>query len=199
MSNLDRLRETLAGEAAGQAAEIRAEAERRAAEIRAEAGVQAERLRAEAVRAAQREIELRQRQSAAEERLLRRQALLEAKAELVGRAMTIALEKLADLPEEQYRALLSRLIEENAPDGQVTVVLNRRDQARLGEGFVKQVAGNLAARGRRVELVLSPAAEELAGGVKLVGRDFEVDCSLERLLELAAEAVEPEVAKVLFG
>ncbi len=199
MSNLERLTEVLRGEAAEQAAKIEAEAERRVGEIRAEAEAKAERLRSEARATAQREVERRQRQAEAEARLLRRQTLLAAKAELVRRVMAEALQRLADLPEAQYRALLLRLIAGSAPAGRVTVALNRRDRERLGEAFVRQAAGELAGRGVRAELVLLPEPAGFAGGVRLAGPDFEVDCSLERLLELAADEVEPEVAKALFG
>ncbi|MGE5553904.1 MAG: V-type ATP synthase subunit E [Betaproteobacteria bacterium] len=199
MSNLERLRETLAREAAEEAAEIRAEAERRAEEIRAEAEAKAERLMAEARAAAQQEIERRQRQLEAEVKLLRRQTLLATKAELVRQVMAEALRKLTDLPEAEYRELILHLIAGSTPRGRVTVVLNRRDRERFGEGFVKKNSRELAAGGIQAELVLSPEPAEFAGGVKLVGPDFEVDCSFERLLELVADEVEPEVAKVLFG
>lgn len=199
MSNLENLKQTLADEAAAQAADIRATAERQAQAIRAEAEAKAHKLREEAREAAQREIELRRRQAAAEERLLARQAVLSAKAELVKRAIEKAREKLGELPDGQYRALVARLVEESSPDGRVTVVMNRQDQARLGEPFLQQVSAELAARGRRVELVLAAEPGNMDGGVRLVGRDCEVDCTFERLLEQAAEALEPEVARALFG
>lgn len=199
MSNLERLKETLAAEAAAQVAGIQAEAERRARTARAEAEAKAAQIRAEAVAAAEREIALRQRQAEAEERLFTRQAILTAKAGLVEEVLAEARQRLAGLPEPEYRELLTRLIADSVPEGKVTVVLNRRDHDRLGQAFLGLVAGELAARGHRVELVLAPEPGALDGGAKLVGPDFEVDLSLGRLLERVADSLEPEVAKALFG
>jgi vacuolar-type H+-ATPase subunit E/Vma4 len=199
MSNLENLKRALWEEAAQQAAEIEAEAERRTGELAAEAEAKAERLRSEARAEAQREVERRQRQAEAEFRLLRRQTLLATKAELVRQVMAESLRRLTDLPETEYRALLLRLIAAAAPAGRVIVFLDAKDRERLGEELVRQAARELGTRGARTELVLSAAPEEFAGGVRLAGPEVEVDCSFERLLELAADEVEPEVAQVLFG
>lgn len=199
MSKLENLKKALADEAAEQASAIRAAAEEKARAIRAEAEAKAARLKAESLAAAGRELELRRRQAAAEERLLRRQAVLAAKAELVGRVIAEAGKRLAGLPDEEYRALIARLIEESAPEGSVMAAVNHRDRTRLGAAFFKQVAADLSSRGRRVEFALAAEPAEIGGGVKLKGENFEVDCSFERLLERAAETLEPEVAKALFG
>lgn len=199
MSKLENLKKALADEAAAQASEIRAAAGRQAEAIRAEAEAKAARLKADSQAAAGREIELRQRQAAAEERLLRRQAVLAAKAELVGRAIEEAGKRLAELPDSEYRALVARLIEESAPEGSVTAAVSQRDLARLGADFFEQVGTNLTSRGRRVKFALAAQPVQIGGGVKLTGENFEVDCSFERLLERAAETLEPEVAKALFG
>jgi vacuolar-type H+-ATPase subunit E/Vma4 len=198
MSNLEQLRQTLAEEAAAQAAEVLAEAERRATAIRSEAETKAGRLRAEAVGAAERENEARDRQAEAEARLHRRQALLSAKAGLVGQVMAEARQKLAGLPEAEYRAFLAGLIAASAPRGRVTVTFGARDHDRLGQAFLDQMAADLATAGRSVQLILADRPGDFAAGVRLAGAEFEVDCAVHRLLERAAELVEPEVAKALF-
>lgn len=199
MSNLENLKKALADEAAAQAAAVKAEAERRAEALRAEAAERAEGLRAEALAAARRESERLRRQAEAEERLLRRQKLLAAKAELVGRVMETALQRLVELPEEEYRALLLRLFVESAPEGRVAVALNRRDRERLGQAFLRRAEAELSAHGRRVELSLAPEPAGFKGGFQLKAEGFEVDCAMESLLQREADALEPEVARVLFG
>ncbi|MGE5507816.1 MAG: V-type ATP synthase subunit E family protein, partial [Chitinophagales bacterium] len=139
------------------------------------------------------------RQTEAEERLLRRQALLEAKARLLGRVTAAAKDAVAALPDDQYLTFLVNLVVGAAPRGEAEVVLSGHDRSRFGARLVEEATRELSARGIDARLVLAPEAADLSGGVRLRGAAFEIDCSLERLLELAAEELEPDVARLLFA
>lgn len=199
MADVKRIRETLEAESAAEAARLLADAEQKAEATRAAARAAADRQKQAILGGAGREAEVVRRQAEAEERLLHRQAVLEVKAELLAKVTAAAKEAVASLPLERYTAFLQRLIVESGLKGEVAVILNARDRGRLGEALVRDAGKQLSERGAAVRLLLSPESADMAGGVRLRGTDFEVDCSLERLVALSAEEMEPEVARALFA
>jgi vacuolar-type H+-ATPase subunit E/Vma4 len=199
MAELKQLRETLEAEGATEAARLLAEAEQKAAAIRAEARAAADRQKQSHLAAGRREADVVRRQAEAEERLLHRQALLAAKAGMLVKVAAAAKEAVVNLPAERYEAFLQDLIAAAGAAGEVQVILNARDRDRLGEALVREAEKRLNAAGNGVRLTLAPAGAEMAGGLKLKGTDFEVDCSLERLVALAADELEPDVARTLFA
>lgn len=199
MAELKQLRETLEAEGATEAARLLAEAEQKAAAIRAEARAAADRQKQSHLAAGRREADVVRRQAEAEERLLHRQALLAAKAAMLVKVAAAAKEAVVNLPAERYEAFLQDLIAAAGAAGEVQVILNARDRDRLGEALVREAEKRLNAAGNGVRLTLAPASAEMAGGLKLKGTDFEVDCSLERLVALAADELEPDVARTLFA
>ena len=156
-----------------------------------------------------------------------RKAALAAKQEMVERAFDLALQKLVDLPEADYIALLSRLAVEASRTGQEQVVFSQKDRARYGKQVVTQANEILAKRvaprlpedltasraGALLDRVVTGAsavlagtgmltmaedAQPIAGGLILRDGRVETNCSFEALIRLQRGPLSAEVAKVLF-
>ena len=156
-----------------------------------------------------------------------RKLTLSAKQEMVGRAFDLALQKLVDLPEADYIALLARLAVEASRTGREQVIFSQKDRARYGKQVVTQANEILARRvapklpedltasraGAVLDRVVTGAsavlsgtgmltlAEEsrpMAGGLILRDGRVETNCSFEVLIRLQRGALSAEVAQVLF-
>ena len=175
-------------------------------------------------------------EKAAQERLERlksaakmetRKLELAAKQEVLGEAFDLALEKLCALPEEEYIALLIRLVLEASSSGKEQLVFSPKDRTRVGkqvvvganEAMVKGIAPELpdaitdtkvgAFLGKVVNsttamvtgtgmLTLSEETRNLKGGFIMVDGDVEINCAFETLVRLQREKLEKEVAQILF-
>ena len=181
-------------------AHIRTEAEEQSAAILAQAEQQCAAIRAEfEAKAKERYNErLLAGEKACEDRVdsMDRIARMEAKKGLL--ALKLACEKLVNLPEADYVALLAKLAAEASVTGGEEIVLNARDRAAVGEKAVKAANAKLAAEGRPAKLKLSPAEGAFAGGLLLRRGSIETNCTAELLVELQRGDMSSELAGVLF-
>ena len=208
--------DAMSAQAQAQAAEIGAGYDRRAQEQ-----VQA------TLERGRREAALRRERLGSVAQLEARKLVLSTKQDLVGRAFDLALQKLTELPEADYIALLARLAVDASRTGQEQVIFSQRDRARYGKQVVTQANEILARRvapklpddltasraGAILDRVVTGAsavlsgtgmltmAEEtrpMAGGLILRDGRVETNCSFEALIRLQQGALSAEVAKVLF-
>ena len=147
---------------------------------------------------------------------------------MLGEAFDLALEKLCSLPDEEYIALLTRLVLEASSTGKEQLIFSAKDRAQVGKQvvvaandcLVKQVVPELpeaitdtkvgAFLGKVVNstaamvtgtgmLTLSEETRPIRGGFVMVDGDVEINCAFETLIQLQREKLEREVARVLFG
>ena len=131
-------------------------------------------------------------------RMEARKGLLALKQEMVSKSFELACEKLVNLPEADYVALLARLAAEAAVTGTEEIVLNARDRAAVGEKAVGAANAKLAEAGKTAKLKLSPAEGAFAGGLLLRRGSIETNCTAELLVELQRSEMSSELAGVLF-
>lgn len=127
-----------------------------------------------------------------------RQMTLAAKQEMLDEAFALALDKLTQLPAEEYVPLLAKLAAGAAATGREEIILNPQDQAKLGAKVVEQANALLAAAGRTASLTLSRQTRPIRGGVLLSDGTVEVNCALETLVRLSRDQATGEVSQLLF-
>ena len=175
-------------------ADARAEAEKRAASYAARADRECADLLSRGEAAAQEQA--RRLVSAAG--MASRQMTLAAKQEMLDEAFALALDKLTQLPAEEYVPLLAKLAAGAAATGREEIILNPQDQANLGAKVVEQANALLAAAGRTASLTLSRQTRPIRGGVLLSDGTVEVNCALETLVRLSRDQATGEVSQLLF-
>ena len=127
-----------------------------------------------------------------------RQMTLAAKQEMLDEAFALALDKLTQLPAEEYVPLLAKLAAGAAATGREEIILNPQDQANLGAKVVERANALLAAAGRTASLTLSRQTRPIRGGVLLSDGTVEVNCALETLVRLSRDQATGEVSQLLF-
>ena len=207
--------------------DLTAQAQAQAAEIGAGYDRQAQEQTQAILERGKRDAALRRERLGSVAQLEARKLTLSAKQEMVGRAFDLALQKLVDLPEADYIALLARLAVEAPRTGREQVIFSQKDRARYGKQVVTQANEILARRvapklpedltasraGAVLDRVVTGAsavlsgtgmltlAEEsrpMAGGLILRDGRVETNCSFEVLIRLQRGALSAEVAQVLF-
>lgn len=197
MGDLNALKKGIIDEAREEAARLRSEAEERAAEILAEAKKASEERRREIVRNGDQEAaEIRRRIEIASE-LDRKRDLLSAKGRVIDEAVTLALHRLCNLPQDQKSALFSASILKAVETGAEEIRPAAADKALL-EKILPEVNNALKAKGLLGQLRLGAVESGIQGGFIIIGEHFQADCSIESMLLGVKNDLIPEVARVLF-
>lgn len=207
--------------------DLTAQAQAQAAEIGAGYDRQAQEQTQAILERGKRDAALRRERLGSVAQLEARKLTLSAKQEMVGRAFDLALQKLVDLPEADYIALLARLAVAASRTGREQVIFSQKDRSRFGKAVVtranevlaRQVAPKLpdelteTKAGAVLDKVVTGAsavlagtgmltmAEEtrpMAGGLILRDDKVETNCSFEVLIHLQKEDLAAEVARALF-
>ena len=207
--------------------DLTAQAQAQAAEIGAGYDRQAQEQTQAILERGKRDAALRRERLGSVAQLEARKLTLSAKQEMVCRAFDLALQKLVDLPEADYIALLARLAVEASRTGREQVIFSQKDRSRFGKAVVtraneilaRQVAPKLpdelteTKAGAVLDKVVTGAsavlagtgmltmAEEtrpMAGGLILRDDKVETNCSFEVLIHLQKEDLAAEVARALF-
>ncbi len=194
-TGLDRILEQIREQAEQQARETVAAAERDAA-ARLEKAAQAAEDEAAALEengAAQAE-DIRQRaQSAAA--FGRRRTLLAAKQSAIRDTIAAAMAELRALSDGEYFAVLARLAQKYAVDGDAEMRLNAADLKRLPAGFEDRL-NKAVGRGH---ITVSKTPCDLPDGFVLVYDGIDVNCTFDALFEAEADALQDIAGGMLFA
>jgi vacuolar-type H+-ATPase subunit E/Vma4 len=181
-----------------EAREVIADAEARAAAMVADAVAEAETLaesvRIEAERAADHDAETLM----ANARLRARDRTLEARHELVRRALDRAERTIVEQPDGEYARFLAGRVVATARGGE-TVRVGAEDAARLAPLLPDAVRAAAHERGVDVELAFDDEPAPLAHGVLLEGERTSVEISPAALVGERREELRGHAAVVLFG
>ena len=207
--------------------DLTAQAQAQAAEIGAGYDRQAQEQTQAILERGKRDAALRRERLGSVAQLEARKLTLSAKQEMVGRAFDLALQKLVDLPEADYIALLARLAVAASRTGREQVIFSQKDRARYGKQVVttaneilakrvspklpeeltasragaildRVVTGASAVLSGTGMLTLAEESRPMAGGLILRDGRVETNCSFEVLIHLQRDALSAEVARVLF-
>ena len=127
-------------------------------------------------------------------RLDMRKKMLSAKQGLIDAAFAEALGKVKEMPDKEYRALITGLVIASAGDVDEEIVFGEQDPHKLGEVFVKELNGKL----KKGSLSLSAPSPDFETGCILRHGGRETNCTMAAVLKSIRERIEPEVAARLF-
>ena len=120
-----------------------------------------------------------------------RRELSACKSALLDEVFALAAKALKE-DKKAYKAYLTRVIKENAEDGD-KVVICKEDEKVVPAAFIASIA-----KSAKKKITLGGARGEFAGGVVLSGDRYDKNLTLEEEMRLIREECEPLVAKALF-
>lgn len=195
MKGTEKIIAHIQADADARAADILAQAEAKCAEIRGNYEQQAKEAYAERIRAG---VKANQDRLDSMDRLARmegRKAILALKQDMVAESFDRAVDKLVQLPEAEYVALLAKLAAAGSVTGDEEIVLNARDRKAVGEKLVQAVNEKLGGG----KLRLAEETGDFKGGLILRRGNIEANCTAELLVDLCRDEMAAELAGVLFG
>lgn len=199
MNGIEKIIGRITVEAEEAAAAVIAEAEKTAEDIRAGYRAKAEEAYTSRMNAGTEEIRLRSERAERAVKLDGRKDTLALKRGILTEAYARAEDKILAMPAEKYTDFLARQIGKAAVSGHESIILNPRDHASFGEAVVKAANGILAARGLPAGLTLSDETRDFSGGVILKEGAVEVNGTVDSLLEQSRNALDAEIAGMLFS
>jgi len=195
MDGIEKITGRIAADIEQEIADISAEAAARAQGITSNYKAQAQRESEEILTRGRKNADERLERLASVAQLEARKVELAAKQELIETAFQQAQEKLANLPEDEYVALLAALAAKSARTGKERVILSQKDRTKVGKQAVTAANQTLGERGN---LTLAEESRAIAGGLILSDGDVEMNSTFETLLRLQRGELSREVARVLF-
>ena len=127
----------------------------------------------------------------------RRQAALSAKQEVIGEIINEAYERLLNLEDEKYFAVIKKMLEDNLLSEKGEIIFSARDRQRMPKDF-EDVIKNVALE-KGGELVMSDEIRSIDGGFVLVYGGIEENCTFKAMLEASREELHDMVNGKLFG
>jgi len=121
---------------------------------------------------------------------------LTEKRKILDEVFEQARQQLQDLPDDEYRALIKKLILDAAETGDEEVVIDTKEK-RIDREFIKQINRELGS-GYKGNLRLSNQKQDLGAGFILKRGKIKTNVSIGVLLDQARKELEIELAKELF-
>jgi V/A-type H+-transporting ATPase subunit E len=122
--------------------------------------------------------------------------LLAEKRKILDEVFTQARGQLLNLPDDQYRQLITNLMLKAVETGDEEVIIDKNEK-RIDQQLINQVNEQLPSGGKG-NLTLSEERKDLGGGFILKHGKIKNNASLEVLLTQARRELEIELAKELF-
>lgn len=123
-----------------------------------------------------------------------RMQLLSLKTQLIDDIFTQAITQIITLPDEEYLSLLERWLLKTERDESGRLFVNATDLKRIGHTWIERV-NRLRGKG---EISLSPDPIDIKGGFIFKTEKFEIDYTLDTLLDTLREELSPHMARELF-
>lgn len=194
---IEKITQRIFSDAKKEAAKLKKKAEEEANKILREALAEAEKKGAVLLEKAKIRAQEEKKRILALARLQSRDLVLTEKSQAVELAFQQALEKVLSLPDEEYLALMEKMLLEAVQTGEEEVIVSPKDKKRNDQDFLNAVNRKLVDRGKRGDLKLAAEARDLKGGFVLKAGGVETNSSLPVLIEALRDELEVEVVKVL--
>ena len=127
-----------------------------------------------------------------------KKSVLAMKQESIAYVFEETVNKLCDLPEEQYIDFMAKQAALAAGTGLEEIVFNARDKSGCAKAVTKAANEILKKRGLLPKLTISEQTGGFRGGLLVKQGDIEVNCTVEKLVELSKDELAATVAEVLF-
>ena len=176
--------------------EIIAKAEAEAGSLLENAKAQAEKVKNEAILAAQRkcQTDIELARSKAEHDYNRE--ILAAKLDIINGVIGLALNKLKNLPDDEYFDVIEKLIARYSQSGHGELRFSKKDLDRLPEGFEARLNQKFSGSGKSFTISSSPI--DIDGGVVIAYSDVEQNCSFNALLNASLDDIKDGLFNELF-
>lgn len=195
MAGLETILEKIAEDSKTQCADLTAKAEREADAIRSQAREDASAAASAMLARAKTQADILMQKAESAAKTTRSRAVLAEKVAMISEVLSQAAERIRQLPDAEYAAVIKKLAVKHAKNGSGILRLSPADAARLPAGFEADLNAALSGKGSlRLE-----TAQQKSGGFVLVYGDIEQNCTLDALIDSMQDALKDKIRQVLFA
>lgn len=198
MNGIDRITASIEQDAVAEIEKVRSETEARCREIKEKYDLQAQEEYWAIVKQGMKDCESRVERLGSTAEMEAKKAILAMKQEMVSRVFEIAVDRVCNLPEQEYVDFCARQAAKAAANGLEELVFNARDTAAVGKKVAKAANALLEERGVPGKLTVSEDTRDIRGGVLVKMGDIEANCAVEALASAYRSEMASEVANALF-
>lgn len=198
MEGIERIKEKIMQEAREKEQQILNEARAEADQILKNSEQTAEEIKQQSLQKAKRQAEEEKRKILSMAELEERKGLLQAKQQIIDEVFDKARQELANLPVEDYRQLIFKMLLESSITGDEEIIIDEKDKSRITPDLVEKVNKELKTKGKSGNLKISAKTRPMIGGFILKARDMEINSTFDSLIKLQREELETGIAKILF-
>jgi V/A-type H+/Na+-transporting ATPase subunit E len=195
--NAEQVVNKILAQANAEAERILAEAKDKAAEQQKQTDAELADFEKQTQQMAQAAADDKLRRMLAGARMAHAKQVLGVKAELLNEVFAQARQKLDQLPDEQYLALMKALMSRAIETGDEEVIVGKTEK-RINEDFIKKVNRDLGT-GFKGNLRLGTQRADFGGGFLLSRGRVQVNVSTDVLIGQARERMEMKLADEMFG
>ena len=128
-----------------------------------------------------------------------RKEILRAKQDMIETTFKAAMEKVSQLPDQEYQKLLEEMVISTDTKGSWEILLSEKDLHRMDSLFISNINKRLISAGIVGDLTLSKDAIQTTGGFVLRCGDVEINNTFEILFGMLRPELENDVVKILFN
>ena len=191
---LEKIIDKILAEGRSKADAIIADARQKAEQILADARMRAEEEKQKRIKEANEKFEDTRRRQIALAKLEARKRILRVRCDLIDEAFSKASDAIGKIPVDSQRKLVENLLGDFKPDSPCEVIVHNPDSDKYTL-LLSTIWGAAFTKFCRI----TPEKIAIGGGFILRTRNIEYDCTYKRLIIEKREALELEVAKMLFG
>ena len=128
-----------------------------------------------------------------------RKNTLESKRKVIEEAFILAEKELAQLTDDKWKKLITGIVLKASETGTEKLCVPAADMEKYTGGLLAEINAVLVQAGKKGELTMADKPAKFEGGVLLIGKNSDVDCSFKTILREVRKKSEREVAAILFG
>lgn len=125
-----------------------------------------------------------------------RRELLICKVECIDKTVKKALERVAELPDQEYFAVILKLISKHLQPGEGILSFSKKDLSRLPSDFAEKLK-NLADK-ENTYITISEKPADIENGFLLSYGKISENCSISAIVEAEKNSIRDKTAAILF-
>ncbi|NLX70481.1 MAG: hypothetical protein GX024_06245 [Clostridiales bacterium] len=199
MTGIEKIKQRILEEAQNEADEIIKAAQEKAQGVKEAKEAEAGRLKKQLTKENMELAREHKRRMLTAAHLEMRKKVLAAKQEIMNEVFNGVIERIQDMPDDEYREIIASALLDLPLRGDEEVVFSVYDEHRLDQTFLDQVNELLNNQGIKGQLKLAPDRAQFKAGFVIRTRGMEINNSFESVVNTLRAEMEPQVAGVLFS
>lgn len=198
MNGIEKITQRIGAEAQDEIAAAIGEAKSRCGEIKTKYEATAQEAYWKLIKEGTRELEQQVQRIGSSAGMEVRKSVLAMKQSYVDKVLTASEDAICAMPAEQYIAFLAEQAANASSNGYEELVFSAGDRARCGEKVCAAANKLLKKRGLDPKLTVSGDVGDFKGGVIVRMGDIDVNCTVEKLIEMRRGELAPGIVSILF-